>query len=185
MAFEEKMIKSEYVFEGHLIQVRKDLVTTVNGESVREIVDHDDAVAIVALKPDGTIIMERQFRYAAERVVFEIPAGLVDPGEDPETAAIRELREETGYRAGKIRYLTTTYPSIGFANEIVRFYLCTEMEKGETEFDENESIDLEEHPIEEIYKKVMNGEIADSETQIGVLMTMNLIRSGELKDYLK
>ena len=59
------------------------------------------------------------------------------------------------------------------------------MEKGETEFDENESIDLEEHPIEEIYKKVMNGEIADSKTQIGVLMTMNLIRSGELKDYLK
>ena len=103
MVFEEKTIDSEYVFKGKLINVKRDIVTTVNGESVRELVEHRDGAVIMALKPDGKLIMERQFRKPVETVVFEAPAGKIDEGETPEEAALRELKEETGYTASAIR----------------------------------------------------------------------------------
>ena len=83
MIFEEKTLRSRYVYRGKLINVREDVVTTRDGESVREIVEHAEGVVIAALKPNGNMIMERQYRKPLERVVFECPAGKVDPGEDP------------------------------------------------------------------------------------------------------
>ena len=92
MTYEEKTISSEYKFRGKLINVRVDVVDTVDGTtSIREIVEHPDGVAILALKPDGSVVMEKQFRKAMEEDVFELPAGKVDPGEDPEIAALHVM----------------------------------------------------------------------------------------------
>ncbi len=185
MVFEEKTISSEYVFEGKLIRVRKDVVTTVNGESVREIVEHQGAVVILALLPNGNVIMERQYRKPVENVVFEVPAGLIDPGEEPEEAALRELREETGYRADDIRFLTTAWPSVGFSKEEVHLFCCTGLVPGETDFDDNEAIDTEEHHIDKLCDMVMAGEIPDAKSQIAILMVKRLIDDGVYDDYLK
>lgn len=184
MTFEEKTLSSEYVFSGKLIKVRRDVVTTVDGQSVREIVEHAGGSVIAALKENGNMLMIRQFRKPVESVVFEAPAGKIDPGEEPVDAALRELKEETGYTARKIEFLTKTYPSVGFSAEILYIYLCTGLIPGETDFDDNEAIDLEEHHIDELYEMVMNGEIIDGKTQIAILMVKNLKDSGKLDDYL-
>ena len=180
MVFEEKTINSEHVFKDKLINVKRDIVTTVNGESVRELVEHRDGAVIMALKPDGKLIMERQFRKPVETVVFEAPAGKIDEGETPEEAALRELKEETGYTAGAIRLLTSMWPSVGFLDEKLYIYLCTNLEAGETELDENEAIDIEEHHVDDLFDMVLFGKITDAKTQIGVFMVKALIDKGEL-----
>ena len=185
MTFEEKTLSSEYVYRGRLINVRRDKVQAVRKESTREIVEHPGGVAMVALKEDGAMIMERQFRKVIEADAYEVPAGKLEDGEDPKDAALRELKEETGYSAANIRFLTAAYPSIGFCTENLYFYLCTELTQGETNFDMGEAIDMEEVPIRVIYDKILAGEIIDAKTQIAVLMTMDLIEKGELKGYLK
>lgn len=185
MTFEEKTLKSEYVFKGKLIKVRKDTVTTVNGESTREIVEHAGGSVIAALKENGNMLMVRQFRKPVEEVVYEAPAGKIDPGEEPVDAALRELKEETGYSAKSIEYLTKTYPSVGFSKEVLYIYLCKGLIPGETDFDENEAIDLEEHHIDELYDQVMSGEITDAKTQIAIMMVKGMIDRGDLDDYLK
>ncbi|MDD5922136.1 MAG: NUDIX hydrolase [Eubacteriales bacterium] len=185
MAFEEKTLHSELVFRGQLVNLRKDEVETVDGTSFREIVEHCPGAAIVALKEDGSVIMERQYRKPLEGVAYEIPAGKVEPGEEPLKAAIRELKEETGYTADKMRFLTAAYPTIGYCTEKLFFYLATGLCPGETNLDPNESIDIEEVPFEKVLSQVMRGETIDAKAQIGILMTNELIRSGELEDYLK
>ena len=106
MTFKEETIRSERVYEGRVINLRRDEVMTVSGKpSVREIVEHGGGVALVAVTDEGKIIMERQFRKPLERDVLEIPAGKLEAGEDPLEAAGRELAEETGYRAENIEYL--------------------------------------------------------------------------------
>ena len=103
MIFKEETLESEYVFRGKLLNVRVDKVTSVNGTSMREIVEHPGGVVMVALKPDGKVTMEKQYRKPMDGVMFELPAGKLDPGEKPEAAAARELKEETGYTAKSIR----------------------------------------------------------------------------------
>ena len=113
MIFKEDTLESEYVFRGKLINVRRDKVRSVNGTSMRGLVEHPGGVVMVALKPNGMVTMEKQFRKPIEGVMFELPAGKLDPGEKPEAAAARELKEETGYTAKNIRYLTKSYTSCG------------------------------------------------------------------------
>lgn len=185
MIFKEETLESEYVFKGKLINVRRDKVTTVNGTSMRELVEHPGGVVMVALKPDGKVIMEKQFRKPLEEVVFELPAGKLDGDEKPEKAAARELKEETGYTADSIRYLTKSYTSVGYSNEVLYSYLCTGLTPGETDFDENEALDTEEHDIDELVNMVMSGEINDAKTQIALMMVKRMIDMGELKGYLK
>lgn len=173
------------MFQGRLVTVRKDRVTTPAGTSTREIVEHCGGVAVAALKEDGTFLMERQYRYTVSAAAYEVPAGKLEDGEDPEHAALRELREETGYRAGKIRFLTKAYPSIGFCTELLYFYLCTDLTPGRTDFDDSEAIELIELPFDQVYEQVLRGETIDAKAQIAVLMTKAVMDSGELAGYLK
>lgn len=185
MVFKEETIDSKYVFKGNLINVRVDEVTTVNGTSKRELVEHPGGVVMVALKPDGKVIMEKQFRKPLEGIMFELPAGKLDKGEKPEKAAARELKEETGYTADSIRYLTRSYTSCGYSNEVLYSYLCTGLTPGETDFDDNEALDTEEHDIDELVNMVMSGEINDAKTQIALMIVKKMIDMGQLEGYLE
>ncbi len=181
MTFEEKTISTERIYEGTILNLRKDKVTVANGVSYREIVEHRGGAVIAAVKEDGTMIMVKQFRKPAERVMLEVPAGKIEAGEtDAEKTALRELKEETGYSAEHIRLLTRMYPSVGYAEEVLYIYLCTGLTAGETDFDDNEAIDIEEYPIDELYQMVMDGRIEDGKSQVAILMVKGLFAEGKL-----
>lgn len=181
MTFEEKTIKSQRIYEGAIINLRRDEVTVQKGTSKREIIEHNGGAVLAAVTDTGKLVMVRQYRKAAERVMLEVPAGKIDPGESPEDAAKRELKEETGYTAGNIKFLMQFYPSVGYSEEILYLYLCTELTSGETNFDENEAIDIEEYEVNKLYKMAMDGDIQDAKTIIAVLTVRNLIEAGKIE----
>ena len=181
MTFEEKTLSTEMIYEGTILNLRRDKVTVMEGESYREIVEHNGGAVLAALKDDGTMVMVKQYRKPAERVVLEVPAGKIDPGEAPEVTAIRELKEETGYTAGKVQKLLQCYPSVGYSKEILHFYLCTDLTEGETDFDENEAIDVELYPVDELVDMILRGEIQDGKSQIAILMVKQMLTEGRLR----
>ena len=170
MTFEEKTLKSEKIYKGAIINLRRDKVTVQGGTSYREIIEHNGGAVIAALTGDKKLVMVRQYRKPADKVMLEVPAGKIDPGEKPLEAAVRELKEETGYTAEKVEFLTQFYPSVGYSEEMLYLYLCTGLTPGETNFDENEAIDIEEVELDRLFKKAMSGEIDDAKTLIAILM---------------
>lgn len=172
MFFKEELIESERLYEGAILNLRRDKVTASSGTAYREIVEHNGAVAIVALTEDNNIVMERQYRYACGRAILEIPAGKIDKGEtDPVAAAVRELREETGYTASEIIHLGDCNPSCAYSEEVIHLYLMRGLTKGERELDDDEVIELIEMPFDEVYEMGVRGEIVDSKTLAALLMT--------------
>ena len=172
MIFKEELIESERLYEGAILNLRRDKVTASSGTAYREIVEHNGAVAIVALTEDNNIVMERQYRYACGRAILEIPAGKIDKGEtDPVAAAVRELREETGYTASEIIHLGDCNPSCAYSAEVIHLYLMRGLTKGERELDDDEVIELIEMPFDEVYEMGVRGEIVDSKTLAALLMT--------------
>lgn len=182
MTFEEKTLKSERIYEGAILNLRRDQVTVQNGTSYREIVEHNGGAVLAALTPEGKMVMVRQFRKPAERVMLEVPAGKIDPGEEALQTARRELKEETGYTAESVKFLMKFYPSVGFSEELLYLYLCTGLKPGETCFDENEAIDIEEMEVETLYQMVMAGEIEDAKTIIAILAVRSLLAEGTLPE---
>ena len=170
MTFEEKTLKSEKIYDGAIINLRRDKVTVQGGTSYREIIEHNGGAVIAALTDDKKLVMVRQYRKPADKVMLEVPAGKIDPGEKPLEAAVRELKEETGYTAEKVEFLTQFYPSVGYSEEVLYLYLCTGLIPGETNFDENEAIDIEEVELDRLFKMAMSGEIDDAKTLIAILM---------------
>ena len=175
MTFEEKTLKSEKIYEGTIINLRRDKVTVQGGTSYREIIEHNGGAVIAALTEDKKLVMVRQYRKPADKVMLEVPAGKIDPGEKPLDAAVRELKEETGYTAAKVEFLTQFYPSVGYSEEVLYLYLCTGLTPGETNFDENEAIDIEEVELDRLFKMAMSGEIDDAKTLIAILMVKALV----------
>ena len=174
MTFEEKTLKSEKIYKGAIINLRRDKVTVQGGTSYREIIEHKGGAVIAALTEDNKLVMVRQYRKPADKVMLEVPAGKIDPGEKPLDAAVRELKEETGYTAAKVEFLTQFYPSVGYSEEVLYLYLCTGLTPGETNFDENEAIDIEEVELDRLFKMAMSGEIDDAKTLIAILMVKAL-----------
>jgi ADP-ribose pyrophosphatase len=165
--FEEKTVSTEQIFKGKIISVQVDEVELPNGKlSKREIVRHPGAVGLIALTDDNKIVMVEQFRKPLERSLLEIPAGKLEPGENPDVTAERELEEETGYRAGNMEYISSFYTSPGFANEIIHLYLATELEKVENpaEADDDEFVELVELSLEESLVCIENDRIYDAKT---------------------
>lgn len=180
MTFEEKTLKSEMIYEGAIINLRKDKVTVMNGTSSREIIEHNGGAVLAAITDGGKMVMVRQYRKPAQRVMLEVPAGKIDPGEKPETTAARELKEETGYMPKNVKFMMRFYPSVGYSEEVLHLYLCTGLTAGETNFDENEAIDVEEYEPETLYNMVMNGKIEDAKTIIAILTVKKLKEEGKL-----
>ena len=166
----ETKLKSEVIFQGRFLDVRRDVVKLPNGKTTsREWINHPGAVVILPILPDGLIGLIRQYRYAAQGEFIELPAGKLDFDEEPIVCADRELQEEIGYKAGKLTFLTKIHPAIGFANEIMSVYLAENLEKTDCNLDADEFLELLPTPLEDAVNLVWNGKITDVKTIIGVL----------------
>ncbi|MFV0517786.1 MAG: NUDIX domain-containing protein [Aminipila sp.] len=177
MTFEEKTISSEMIYEGAILNLRKDKVEVINGgTSYREIIEHNGGVGILAIKDNGNILMIKQFRKPMDKVITEIPAGKIEKGEDPYNTAIRELKEETGYTAKHTELLSKYYPSVGYSQEVLYLYLCTDLEEGETDFDEHEALDLFEIDLDEAFKMAVNGQIEDGKSAVAIMQAWAKIK---------
>ena len=171
MIFEEKKISSERIYEGAILNVRRDKVTAVKGEAYREIIEHNGAVAMVPITNEGKVVMVKQFRYACGRAVLEIPAGKIDAGEtDPSAVAARELKEETGYTADNIISLGKINTSAAYSEEMISLYLMTGLTDGEQHLDEDEALDVIEIPFEEACDMAASGKLIDAKTIAALLM---------------
>ena len=172
----EKQISSEMKFDGRLIKVTFD-VADVNGkEAWREVVHHPGASAIVVIDDQGRIVMERQFRYALDRGLLEIPAGKLDGAEDPLHCAIRELEEETGYKASEWISLGAIATSPGFCNEVIHLYVAKGLSKGETNWDDDEYVELEYYTFDELMEAIRKEEIKDAKTLAALALAMPYIK---------
>ncbi len=166
----EETILTKNIYSGKVIEVVTKEVKIDNKVATREIVLHRGAVCAVAVTKENKIILVRQFRKAIEAYLTEIPAGKLEDREDIEAAIIRELREETGYQVTDLKYVTKFFTSPGFSNELGHLFFAKLGEKGETDFDEDEYIDVHEYGLQDILKMINNGEITDAKTILGILM---------------
>ncbi|MBB5178728.1 ADP-ribose pyrophosphatase [Planomicrobium koreense] len=170
--FEEKTITSERIYEGKVINLKVDEVSLPNGHtSKRELVEHPGAVALIALTPEGKLILVEQYRKALERSIIEIPAGKIEKGEEPSYTAMRELEEETGYTAERLELIQSFSTSPGFADEIIHVYGAIGLKKSESGaiLDEDEFVDLLEVTIEEAEQMMKDNRIFDAKTAFAVL----------------
>lgn len=173
---EEKELSSELIYSGTLLNVYRDKIELPNGKTTgREYIKHNGAVCIAAMKEDGSVAVERQFRYPMHRIVTELPAGKLDTSDEiPLEAAKRELREETGIRASQWTYLGGMIPTCAYSTEIIHMYLAEELEFGDRDLDEDEFLNVSFMPLKELVDKCMSGEIQDSKTQIATLKVARL-----------
>ncbi len=166
----ERIVSEEPVFSGLIFDVNRIDVTLPNGDPAqRDVVRHPGAVAIVAITDDARICLVRQYRTALDRVTVEIPAGKLDPGEDPLQAARRELKEETGIEARSMALLTTIATSVGFSDERIGIYMATGLTLGESQPDEDEFLGAELVDVGEFVDAVLDGRVEDAKTVVGAL----------------
>jgi len=167
--YEEKTIVKETLYAGKVLQLDLETVALPNGkEATREIVRHPGAVAIVAMTDDRRVLLVRQYRKATEQVLLELPAGKLEPGEDPTDAAGRELKEETGYQADRLSYIHSFFTSPGFADEQIVMYAATNLSKGTPTPDDDEFLDVIEATREEVEHWLSDESIKDAKTFVGL-----------------
>ena len=169
--FEEKTIASEQIYSGKVISLRVEDVELPDGKtSKRELIKHPGAVAVIALTPENKIILVEQYRKALERSLVEIPAGKLEPGEEPVRSAERELEEETGYECSKMEHIISFYTSPGFADELVHMYLAHDLRVKENAagLDEDEFVEVLELTLEEAEEYIKEGRIKDAKTAYAV-----------------
>ncbi|MFB5282051.1 MULTISPECIES: NUDIX domain-containing protein [Peribacillus] len=169
--FEEKTLSSQKIFTGKVISLQVDDVELPNGKtSKREIIKHPGAVAVIAITDDGKIVMVEQYRKAMERSLVEIPAGKLEPGEEPLKTAERELEEETGYVCERMEHVISFYTSPGFADELVHVYVAHQLSKKEdaASLDEDEFVEVIELTLEEAQQYIEEEKIYDAKTAYAV-----------------
>ena len=170
MELMEKTVERHVLFEGAIVTLRRDKAQLINGQVVsREVVEHPCCVAILPLYRDGTVSIVRQFRYPFRQVVTELPAGKLERGEDHRPAALRELEEEVGVRAGELIYLGYLYTSPGFSTEVLHMYLARDLEPGVCHPDDDEFLECERIPFDQLVEQVVSGVICDAKTVALVL----------------
>ena len=175
--FTETTIESKTVFRGVLLNVVADRVRLPNGhESIREYIRHPGACMVLAFVDDQTILLERQFRYPLRRHFVELPAGKIDPGEDPLRTAQRELLEECGYEAGEWRHLATLHPCIGYADERIELYLARQLTHVGHALDHDEFLEVFALTIPEALAWVREGRITEAKAVTGLLWADKIAR---------
>lgn len=180
-ALEEKTLSSKNIFDGKVLHVRVDDVSLPNGEtSVREYCHHNGAVCVIPITDEGDVLCVRQFRYPFHEAIIEIPAGKLDsPDEDHESAARRELREETGAVASKLTYLGKYYGSPAILDECIYMYLAEGLSFGDTDLDDDEFLEPLRIPLDTLVQMTLEGKIQDGKTQISALRAY-MMRNGKL-----
>ncbi|PWM70400.1 MAG: ADP-ribose pyrophosphatase [Bacillota bacterium] len=169
MDFTEKTVEKNTVYAGKILSVRNDVVLLPDGKtSRREIVEHNGGSCVLAVK-EGKILFVKQFRYAMGEVLYEIPAGKLEKGENPESTAVRELEEECGLKAHAVELLYVTYPTPGYSEEKIYIYRCRSFGQGTAHPDENEFLTGEWIEEKEVKKMMKDGRIRDGKTLIALL----------------
>lgn len=168
---DEKKVSGKKVFAGKLLHVYADEIVLPDGKKTgREYIKHPGAIAVIAVEPNGKIVLVKQCRYPMDSVLYELPAGKLDPGEELLTCAKRELSEETGYEADEWTYLGPVCTTPAFTNEIIHIYVAESLHKFAQHTDPGEFIKLESFTKEEIMQMVKDGKIFDAKTLAGLLL---------------
>lgn len=165
------LLSSEYMYNGHLLNLRLDRVVLPDGkETVREIVEHPGAVAVIPLYSEGTVTLVRQFRDPAKARLLEVPAGTRHRGESPADCARRELQEETGVTAASLERIAGFYVSPGYSTEFIEVFLATGLSQGSPSTEEDEFIEVVTLPLDEAVGMISSGEIRDAKTVASLLL---------------
>ncbi len=174
----EKKLTSKQIFDGVVVKLFVDEVELPDGsKSIREIVRHPGAVCVIPVDENQNVIMIKQFRYPFEQVLYEIPAGKLEAGEDPYEAALRELEEETGVNASKVEFMGTMYTTVAILDEKIHMYLATGITYKNAHPDEGEFLEVEKIPLSSLVEMVMDGKIPDSKTQIAILKADKILNN--------
>lgn len=172
----ETTLSREDIFSGRVVRVHVDQVRLPNGETgIREVVDHNGGVSVLALDEDNNVLTVTQYRYVFGQPLLELPAGKLDPGEDPAAGALRELKEETGAEPGEFLSLGEILPSPGCFGEVLHLYLARNVKVGEQHLDEDEFLNVERVPFDEMVRRCLSGEIRDAKTVAAVLKAKLLL----------
>lgn len=172
----ERTLEEKEIYKGRIISLSVDKIELPNGKKAeREVIRHPGGVAVVALTDKSEVFLVNQYRYPYKSEIIEIPAGKLNPGEDPLECGKRELREETGVTAKEFTCLGKLLPSPGYSNEIIYMYLARGLTLGQVQPDEDEFLNVIKLPLKKAVEMVMSGELADSKTQAALLKTWFLV----------
>lgn len=160
-----KIVSAKTIYRGKTATVRRVVVEMPSGKrGARALIEHPGSVAVVPVLDDGRLVLIRQFRLAVDDVIWEIPAGTLERGEDPVACAKRELQEETGYSAGKLERLFEAYLSPGSSSELMKFFMATRLQRGEQRTEEDELITVVPREPSEVVRMIASNEIRDAKT---------------------
>ena len=171
----ERAISSRQIYDGRAVKLRVDTVEKPDGRrTTREIVEHSDCVAAVVLDAEDNVLLVRQFRRAVGEGLLEIPAGGIEPDEDPIDCVRRELQEEIGYLPGKLSELGGFYSAPGYCTEYLYLYLAVDLVPSQLEAEDTDEIDVVRVPLSKVPGLIASGEIRDAKSIIGLLRVMSL-----------
>lgn len=166
-----KVIDRKNVFKGSIIDLFVETVVFPGQQAEMECISHPGGAAVVPLLPDESIVLIKQYRHCIGDTIWEIPAGRLEPGENPLDCAKRELEEEVGYKAARIRILTEIYSAPAYCTEIISIFLADDLKPSEQSLDDDEIIEVVTIPLVDAVEKVKAGEIKDAKTVVGIMLT--------------
>lgn len=180
----ETRLQSESVYEGSFLKARRDTVRLPDGSTAqREYIVHPGAVVVIPLLDDGSVLMERQFRYPVNQVMTEFPAGKLDPGEAPLACARRELLEETGYTAGQWAYAGALHLAIAYSTEIIHIFFARQLVEGTAQLDKDEFLEVITMPTDELLQACRQGRLTDAKTLTCTLWLQNVLSGSWTLDW--
>ena len=180
---EVKVLRSEMVYQGKVFGVRRDEIVEPGGvHATREVVTHPGSVVVLPVLPDGRILLIQQYRYATRQFLWELVAGRIDKGEDVQTAAARELLEETGYSAKKLRVFLDMFPTPGFLEERMYVLLATGLTEGQAQPEEDEKITLKKFSRARVEKMIRRNELRDAKSIAGLLYYFRFLAAEKKKN---
>lgn len=180
MELKETYLSGETRYEGVIVDVRMDKVKLLDDTVTnREVVEHPGGVAVFAIDEEDRVVMVRQYRYPVGEVTLELPAGKLEPGEDPRDSALRELEEETGIRPGRVTYMGLSYSSPGIFTERIHLYLAQDLMQGQSHPDVGEFVDVVRLPLSELLQMIQENQLPDAKSALGILKGAMLLHKSK------